>query len=114
MQKCFSKALANRLRDKMQFLVMPIHTRFMKNGHINEGFLYAQEVVAMATRQKELICLFKSDIYKAFDTISWSFLEKVLKAKGFSTRCIVWIKKAILQGSSQVLLNSEAGRKIWL
>jgi Reverse transcriptase (RNA-dependent DNA polymerase) len=41
-------------------------------------------------------------------------LEKVLKAKGFSTRWIVWIKKAVLQGSSQVLLNSVAGRKIWL
>jgi Reverse transcriptase (RNA-dependent DNA polymerase) len=114
MQKCFSKVLANRLRDKIQFLVMPVQTGFMKNRHINEGFLYAQEVVAMATRQKELICLFKADIYKAFDTISWSFLEKVLKAKGFSTRWIGWIKKAVLQGSSQVLLNSVAGRKIWL
>jgi Reverse transcriptase (RNA-dependent DNA polymerase) len=98
----------------MQFLVMPVQTGFMKNKHINEGFLYAQEVVAMATRHKEQICLFKADIFKAFDTISWSFLEKVMKAKGFSTRWIAWIQKAVLQGSSQVLLNSVAGRKIML
>jgi hypothetical protein len=51
---------------------------------INQGFLYAQEVVIMATKQKKKLCLFKEDLYKAFDTLSWNFLEQVMQAKGFS------------------------------
>jgi hypothetical protein len=46
-----------------------------------EGFLYAQELVTMATKQRAQICLFKADTYKAFDTLSWEFLIRVLQAK---------------------------------
>jgi hypothetical protein len=88
----------------------------MKNRHINEGFLYAQEVVAIATRHQEQICLFKADFFKVFDTISWSSLEQVMKVKGLSQRWIVWIQIAVLvlRGSSQILLKSVTGRKITL
>jgi hypothetical protein len=69
MQKYFSKLLANRLQDKMQYLVLLAQTGFMRKKHINEGFIYAQEVVTMATKHNEQISLFKTNIFKAFDTI---------------------------------------------
>jgi hypothetical protein len=64
----------------MPELIVPAQTGFLKDQHINQGFLYAQEVVTMATKQKKL-CLFKTDLYKAFDTLSWNFLKQVMQAR---------------------------------
>lgn len=72
-QKIFSKIMANRLRNIIQSLVLPNQMGCLQNRHINEGFLYAQELVTMATREKKQVGLFKTDIYKAFDTLSWDF-----------------------------------------
>jgi Reverse transcriptase (RNA-dependent DNA polymerase) len=86
----------------------------MKNRHINEGFLYAQELLTTVTRQNTQIALFKADIHKAFDTLSWQFLRYVLEAKGFNLEWIRWIMKAVLPEKSQVLLNLVAGKVIEL
>jgi predicted site-specific integrase-resolvase len=53
MQKIFSKLLANRLQPIIHQLITSTQTGFMKRRNINEGFIYAQEVVAMTSRQKE-------------------------------------------------------------
>lgn len=82
-QKLFSKIMANRMRPLLQELISTNQTGFVKGRFINQGFLYAQEVVTMATAQKEKIAMFKADIFKAFDTLSWEFLEHILRAKGF-------------------------------
>jgi Reverse transcriptase (RNA-dependent DNA polymerase) len=98
----------------MEKLIHPSQTGFMKNRHINEGFLYAQELVITTKRQNTQIALFKADIHKAFDTLSLQYLRYVLEAKGFSLEWIRWIMKAVLPEKSQVLLNSVAGKVIEL
>ncbi|XP_078168506.1 uncharacterized protein LOC144563005 [Carex rostrata] len=50
------------------------------------------KVVTMATNQKEQVGLFKADIFKAFDTLSWEFIERVLLAKGFPEE---WVSKMV-------------------
>jgi Reverse transcriptase (RNA-dependent DNA polymerase) len=75
MQKCFSKLLANRLQLVMDTLIHPSQTGFLKKRHINERFIYAQELITMATKERAKIALFKADIYKAFDTLSLNFFK---------------------------------------
>jgi hypothetical protein len=65
----------------MDTLVHPSQTGFLKKRHINEGFIYAQELITMATKERAKIALFKADIYKAFDTSSLNFLNKILEEK---------------------------------
>lgn len=113
-QKMFSKLLANRVQPIMELLISKNQTGFVKGRHISEGFLYAQEVITMATKQKKKMGLFKADIFKAFDTLSWEFLAQIMRARGFSERWIQCITRAVLTGSSKVLLNSTAGKKIIL
>jgi Reverse transcriptase (RNA-dependent DNA polymerase) len=60
------------------------------------------------------IALFKADIFKAFDSLNWQFLLRCLRAKGFFDIWISWIQHLILQGHSQVILNSIVGKRIWL
>jgi hypothetical protein len=42
--------------------------------------------------------------------ISWNFIDQILKAKGFPIEWAALIQRAILQGTSRVILNSVAGR----
>lgn len=111
-QKIFSKVMANRLKPVIGEFVDHSQTGFMQNRYINEGFLYAQELVTMATKQRQKVGLFKADIFKAFDTLSWDFLEQILRAKGFPERWIKLVVGAIVRGSSRVIMNSVAGKKI--
>jgi hypothetical protein len=39
-----------------------------------------------ARRQKKSIALFKTDILKVFDLISWEFIMNCFKARGFSQK----------------------------
>jgi hypothetical protein len=53
--------------------------------------LLVQESVKALHAKKESLLLFKVDIAKAFDIISWPFLLSVLPQHGFGTRWIQWI-----------------------
>ena len=46
---------------------------------------------------------------KAFDTIDWSLILKVLQARGFGDRWGGWIQSLLSSGSSSVLINGQAG-----
>jgi Reverse transcriptase (RNA-dependent DNA polymerase) len=113
-QRILSKILAARLQPHMSGLLQPTQTGFLKGRHILEGFYYAQEIVTAATKQSKQIALFKADIYKAFDSLNWVFIKNCLAARGFSHIWITWIQNLVLQGHSQVTLNSVAGRRITL
>jgi Reverse transcriptase (RNA-dependent DNA polymerase) len=113
-QRIFSKIMAMRLQPHMSGLLQPTQTGFLKERHILEGFYYAQEIVTAATKQSKQIALFKADIYKAFDSLNWTFIKECLAVRGFSDTWITWITKLVLQGQSQVILNSVAGRHIIL
>ncbi|XP_078152690.1 secreted RxLR effector protein 78-like [Carex rostrata] len=58
--------------------------------------------------------MLKLDIKKAFDTISWEFTTEVMTNLGFPEAWIHWIRRAIFQGTSQVLINGSLGKKIIL
>ncbi|KAK3211633.1 hypothetical protein Dsin_016339 [Dipteronia sinensis] len=47
----------------------------------------------------------KIDICKAFDTLDWSFLRKVLQAFGFSSVFVGWINSILSSSRLSVLIN---------
>ena len=60
------------------------------------------------TLYRGLVC--KLDIEKAYDSISWEFLYKVLDKMGFGSRWLSWMKWCISTASFSVLINgSPAG-----
>lgn len=108
--KIFSKILANRLQLVISYFILEAPTGFIKGRYISEGFLYAQEVVTMATRQKQKLGLFKANVFKAFNTLPWDFLQAVLSAKGFPNAWISLVRRAVLEGTTKVLINLVAGK----
>ncbi|KAJ4811862.1 RNA-directed DNA polymerase (reverse transcriptase)-related family protein [Rhynchospora pubera] len=93
-------------------LVHQSQTGFLKGRHITENFLYAQHLIRHSTTNNIPLAIFKADIHKAFDTISWEFVLKILAAMAFPTSWISWVATCVLQGSSRVIVNGLAGRFI--
>ena len=60
-------------------------------------------------RKKQSGIILKLDFEKAYDKVSWRFLEEVTKSKGFSDQWIDWVMKAIRGGRVAVNLNGELG-----
>ena len=56
--------------------------------------------------------LLKLDISKAFDTLSWPFLLKVLQARGFGQNWRRWISVLLSTASSKIMLNGHQGPAI--
>jgi Reverse transcriptase (RNA-dependent DNA polymerase) len=49
----------------------------------------------------------KIDFTKAFDSVSWLFLQRVMHARGFPLCWLAWIDDILSTSSSRVVLNGE-------
>ncbi|KAJ4748165.1 RNA-directed DNA polymerase (reverse transcriptase)-related family protein [Rhynchospora pubera] len=114
MQRILSKVLMNRFTPLVQNLINPNHSGFLPGRNIVDNFLYAQQVITHASRKKIKLAVFKADLRKAFDTISWVFIQNVLLALGFPNTWTKWITGCVLKGSSKVMVNGLASKKIIL
>lgn len=113
-QKKFSKILSHHLQPHMHHTISDARTRFQKNRQITENYLYAQHLLCIARKEQLPLALLKLDIKKAFDMVSWSFMEQVMTHLGFPNSWITWINNSVLQWTSQVLINGLLGKKIKL
>lgn len=107
--KLVTKVLANRLQCKIIDLVHPLQSGFLPGRSIVENFALAAELVQCAHRRKLPMMALKLDFRKAFDSVSWSGLFEILKARGFDTRWIKWIDTLLTTSFSWVVINGEVG-----
>jgi hypothetical protein len=73
--------------------------------------LYAQKVLLFAPKTKTPLAIFKAYIHKAFDTVNWNFLLKVMQHLGFTETWLDWISRLVLQGHSQILIKWGAWKE---
>jgi Reverse transcriptase (RNA-dependent DNA polymerase) len=104
-QRILSKILAIRLRTVIHEMVDHNQTGFVRGRQIVESFLYAQSTIQHAYQTGTPLIVFKADIQKAFDTISWDFIMATLRARGLSINWPNWVQNLVLKGYSQVIIN---------
>ncbi|WVZ62943.1 hypothetical protein U9M48_012631 [Paspalum notatum var. saurae] len=68
--KLLTKLLANRLAARLQHLVSPNQSAFIKGRFIQDNFMLVQQTAKFLHRQKQPRILLKLDISKAFDSKS--------------------------------------------
>ena len=110
--KLVTKILANRLAGHLNELVSPNQSAFIKGRFIQDNFMLVQQTSRFLHQQNKACLLFKLDITKAFDSVSWPFLIEVLQALGFGQ---IWrniICGLLGSSTTQVLLNGCPGNKI--
>jgi hypothetical protein len=85
--KLISKLMANRLAGCLDQLISRAQSAFIKKRSIHDNFLYTQNLVKELHRARYPGLFLKLDIAKAFDSVRWDYLLKVLSQMGFGSRC---------------------------
>jgi len=110
--KLITKLLANRLACRLQQMVSPNQSAFIKGRFIQDNFMLVQQTARFLNQQKQPRILLQLDISKAFDSVSWPFLLEVLQHLGFGQ---IWrdiISGLLSSSSTQVILNGIPGDRI--
>ncbi|WMV31905.1 hypothetical protein MTR67_025290 [Solanum verrucosum] len=94
-----------RLKKVIGNLVSGFQNAFVQGRQITDATLIANEVLDWKQKSGTPGLLFKLDIEKAFDKLSWSFLISILRQMGFGERWIRWIKYSFSTIKYSILVN---------
>ncbi|GKC86679.1 cysteine-rich receptor-like protein kinase, partial [Tanacetum coccineum] len=81
--KVLSKVLAGRIKAVMESVIGGSHFAFMKRRQILDCTLIANEVIHPLKKSKEGGLILKVEIEKAYDTVEWIFVDRVLEEMKF-------------------------------
>lgn len=107
--KILSKVLTKRLQADIPNLIDLNQTGFIKGRSITDTFVYALELVQVCHKRKKPAVVLKLDFAKAFDTVNWAGLFRVMRARGFSELWIRWMEDILTSSKSAVLVNGCPG-----
>lgn len=105
--KLISKVLANRLKEWMPDLISANQTAFIVRQQISDNFVATRKVLQHIKSKGKAAIFMKLDFARAFDSIEWDLLYKVLEARGFPPRWITWIKSLLNTTTSRVIINGS-------
>ncbi|GAA0171395.1 hypothetical protein LIER_41148 [Lithospermum erythrorhizon] len=107
--KILSKLLAARLSIILPKLISPFQAGFVQGRLIQDNILLAQELMHHIDKgSKEGNVILNLDMAKAFDRLSWFFLQKVLAKFGFSEAWIDRVLACLENNWFSLILNGKA------
>ncbi|KAL4271167.1 hypothetical protein GQ457_13G010790 [Hibiscus cannabinus] len=105
--KILAKVLGNRLRKVMDCLISKTQFAFIPGHQILDCSLIANEVIDSVQRLGSMGMALKIDFKKAYDSVDWNFLLKIMEAMGFGERWRRWVLCCISTVSISVLVNGS-------
>ncbi|GJR10423.1 RNA-directed DNA polymerase, eukaryota, reverse transcriptase zinc-binding domain protein [Tanacetum coccineum] len=100
--------LSHRIKAALSHIVDENQSAFVPGRAITDNILLTQEMLKgynCANGPKR--CSFKIDIQKAYDTVSWNFIEDVLKYFRFPDKIVKWILTCITTPKFTICVNGE-------
>lgn len=82
--KMIAKVLAGRLKRVLGKVIFDSQNAFLPGKQILDGVVVVNEILDMAKRRKQGCLVLKADFKKAYDSVSWRYLEYMLVRLGFS------------------------------
>lgn len=106
--KCISKVLTNRIKHVLTKLVSNNQSAFIPGRQIQDNILLTQEIMKGYNRKNgpKRVAL-KIDIQKAYDTMNWEFLRKILLEFGFHIKMVEWIMQCVTTTTFTINVNGE-------
>ena len=89
--KLASGTIAERLKKTLNYVISDCQTGFIKGRYISESTRLIYDLLHTAEHKNIPGMLMLIDFEKAFDSLSWSFLYRVLKFFGYSENFIKWV-----------------------
>nr|GEZ14308.1 RNA-directed DNA polymerase, eukaryota, reverse transcriptase zinc-binding domain protein [Tanacetum cinerariifolium] len=74
---------------------------------ILDGPLILSEIIDWYKKRKKKLMLFKVDFEKAFDFVSWKYLDYMLHKLGFGSRWCTWITNCLMSVRTSILINGS-------
>jgi hypothetical protein len=105
--KLLAKVLAVRMAKVMDFIISKNQSTFIKGRFLADGVVVLNEVVDFVKRYKKECLILKVDFEKAYDSVSWGFLDCMLGHFGFSVKWRAWMKRCVCNGNLSVLVNGS-------
>ena len=105
--KIGSGCIAKRLRTLLPKLIDEDQTGFMQNRYIGDNLRLIYDLIDYVNKQNIPGMLLNCDFEKAFDSIDWGFMFKVLEAFGFGEGFIRWIRTFYNGIRSTVVVNGQ-------
>jgi hypothetical protein len=110
--KLFSKVLACRLAPKISSLIHSSQSAFIQGRSIHDSFRFVQASAKLLHARKCSSLLLKVDIARAFDSVDWPFLLKIMRHVGFQNCWLNWTSAILSTASTRILLNGMPGTRI--
>eukprot|EP00253_Pinus_taeda_P022974 PITA_22974 len=82
--KVISKVIANRLKPLLPLLISPEQSGYVEGRQILDGIILTHEIIHSLKQTRQPSMILKLDLSKAFDKLSWTYIQKMLNAFGFS------------------------------
>ena len=105
--KIGSSCIASRLKNVLPKLINEDQTGFIRNRYIGDNIRLIYDTIAYLEEHKLPGLLLNIDFEKAFDSLSWEFMMKVLKAFGFQEKLCQWISTFYHDIKSCVIVNGQ-------
>ena len=90
--KLGSAVIANRIKSKLNDLISNTQTGFLTNRFIGDSTRLVYDLINECNNKKKSGLIMLIDFEKAFDSVSWKFLNNVLKFFNFGPNIQSWIK----------------------
>ncbi|XP_057871389.2 uncharacterized protein LOC131077832 [Cryptomeria japonica] len=117
--KIITKLIAERLKPLLGALISTEQGGYVEGRQILDGVVIASEVIHSMASSKERAMFIKLDMAKAYDRVSWEFLQNILLAFGFKEEWVSWVLSCVTSSSFSILINGEssdwfsASRGLW-
>jgi hypothetical protein len=90
--KLISGCISQRIKSTLDYLISNSQTGFIKGRYIGENTRFIYDLMSFTEKHNFPRLLMLIDFEKAFDSISWLFIYKVLDFFGFGNNIITWVK----------------------
>ncbi|GKE25806.1 RNA-directed DNA polymerase, eukaryota, reverse transcriptase zinc-binding domain protein [Tanacetum coccineum] len=77
---------------------------FFPGRHIQDNILLTQKIMRGYNRKR---VAFKTDIQKAYDTVNWDFLKKVLEGFGYHEKMVNWVMQCVTTAAFTLNVNGD-------
>jgi hypothetical protein len=89
-------------------------TGFVHGRHIAENFVYVADLLRCCYSRGAPTDVLKLDFKKAFDSVSWCSLDKILAARGFDAKWRSWVSLILSSGETAVVWTSLGPLPRWV
>nr|GEW25967.1 RNA-directed DNA polymerase, eukaryota, reverse transcriptase zinc-binding domain protein [Tanacetum cinerariifolium] len=104
------KSMVHKSRVKwevIESIISPKQSALIMGQQILDGPLILSETIDWYKKRKKKMMLFKVDFEKAFDSVSWRYLDYVLDKLGFGIKWCNWIKARLTSDRNSILINGS-------